>query len=704
MGVLIITHYQRILHLVAARARVDPLRRAHRQGGRPRARHAARGRGLRLDQGRGRRRRGLSIVPALADTALAHEFPILRREGLVYLDSAATSQKPRVVIEAMEDLLARHNANVHRAVYPLGVEADERYEGARGRIAAFTGSTARRDDRHEERDRGAEPRRLHVGPRARARGRRDRPHAGRAPLEHRALAAARRAGRRVAALPRGRRGRAARRSTSSTRTSPTAACASSPSRTSPTCSARSSPSPRSSPGRAPPAPRPSSTARRPCRSWRSTSPRSAPTSTPGPGHKAYGPTGVGILHGRRELLEAMPPFLGGGDMIKTVDFERCHVERPAVEVRGGHAADRRGRRPRRRRRLPHRHRHGPRAHARAGAHRATRSSASPRCPACTSTDPPDAADRGALAAFALDGRPPARHRRDRRPRRRLHPRRPPLRAAADEAPGRRRDLARVVRRPQHPRRRRPPDRRAAPRPRDPPARRLRHAMDDALYREEILEHYKRPHNWGELPDADLVFEDTNPLCGDELKVMLKVADDGTVEDVRFAGHGCAISQASASMISDEIKGMNVDDVARMDRERDPRPARHPDLRDAHEVRAALAQGAQERGDRRERRLGARMSPIIDVCPLDDLPPGPDAHRRMGGPRDRGLQLRRRDPRDRGPLLPRRRHARRGRARPARLHRRMPAARRRCSTCAPGSPRRCPHTYPLRRSPSSSRTG
>ena len=91
-------------------------------------------------------------------------------------------------------------------------------------------------------------------------------------------------------------------------------------------------------------------------------------------------------------------------------------------------------------------------------------------------------------------------------------------------------------------------------------------MDDALYREEILEHYKRPHTWGELPDADLVFEDTNPLCGDELKVMLKVADDGTVEDVRFAGHGCAISQASASMISDEIKGMNVDDVARMDRD------------------------------------------------------------------------------------------------------------------------------------------
>ena len=85
-------------------------------------------------------------------------------------------------------------------------------------------------------------------------------------------------------------------------------------------------------------------------------------------------------------------------------------------------------------------------------------------------------------------------------------------------------------------------------------------MDD-LYREEILEHYKRPHNWGELDDADLEFEDTNPLCGDELTVMLRVDDDGTVEDVRFDGHGCAISQAAASMASDEVKGMKVDDVA-----------------------------------------------------------------------------------------------------------------------------------------------
>jgi nitrogen fixation protein NifU and related proteins len=89
-------------------------------------------------------------------------------------------------------------------------------------------------------------------------------------------------------------------------------------------------------------------------------------------------------------------------------------------------------------------------------------------------------------------------------------------------------------------------------------------MDD-LYRENILEHYKQPRNFGELPDPDLEFEDNNPLCGDELKVQLKVGDDGRVTDVRFSGHGCAISQASASMASEELVGMSVEDLIRLDR-------------------------------------------------------------------------------------------------------------------------------------------
>ena len=73
---------------------------------------------------------------ALVDTAVPHEFPVLDRDGLVYLDSGATSQKPRVVIDAIEDFYANHNANIHRGVYPLAQEATDLFEGARERIAA----------------------------------------------------------------------------------------------------------------------------------------------------------------------------------------------------------------------------------------------------------------------------------------------------------------------------------------------------------------------------------------------------------------------------------------------------------------------------------------------------------------------------------------------------------------------------------------
>jgi nitrogen fixation protein NifU and related proteins len=93
-------------------------------------------------------------------------------------------------------------------------------------------------------------------------------------------------------------------------------------------------------------------------------------------------------------------------------------------------------------------------------------------------------------------------------------------------------------------------------------------MDD-LYRENILEHYKRPHNWSppapELERVDLEFHDLNPLCGDELTVKLALGADRRVQDIRFEGHGCAISQAAASMASEEVKGMKVDDLLGLDR-------------------------------------------------------------------------------------------------------------------------------------------
>ncbi len=93
-------------------------------------------------------------------------------------------------------------------------------------------------------------------------------------------------------------------------------------------------------------------------------------------------------------------------------------------------------------------------------------------------------------------------------------------------------------------------------------------MDD-LYRENILDHYKHPHNFtppaDELPRVDLQYHDLNPLCGDELTVQLLVDDEQRIEDIRFSGHGCAISQAAASMASDEVKGMRVPKLLELDR-------------------------------------------------------------------------------------------------------------------------------------------
>ena len=81
-------------------------------------------------------------------------------------------------------------------------------------------------------------------------------------------------------------------------------------------------------------------------------------------------------------------------------------------------------------------------------------------------------------------------------------------------------------------------------------------MDD-MYREVILDHYKHPHNAGTLGHPDISHEDNNPLCGDRIWIDLQIAD-GVISDVRFQGRGCAISQASASLLTDEIKGMSVE--------------------------------------------------------------------------------------------------------------------------------------------------
>jgi nitrogen fixation protein NifU and related proteins len=89
-------------------------------------------------------------------------------------------------------------------------------------------------------------------------------------------------------------------------------------------------------------------------------------------------------------------------------------------------------------------------------------------------------------------------------------------------------------------------------------------MDD-FYRDYILDHYRSPRNFGTLDRPDVAAEDVNPLCGDQIKIELKL-EDGVVSDVRFSGKGCAISQASASMLTESVKGMKLTDVARLSKE------------------------------------------------------------------------------------------------------------------------------------------
>ena len=83
-------------------------------------------------------------------------------------------------------------------------------------------------------------------------------------------------------------------------------------------------------------------------------------------------------------------------------------------------------------------------------------------------------------------------------------------------------------------------------------------MDD-LYRQYILDHFREPRNYGAIEDADIHAADTNPLCGDRIALDLKL-QDGRVKEVRFSGRGCAISQASASMLTEKIEGASLEEL------------------------------------------------------------------------------------------------------------------------------------------------
>ena len=86
-----------------------------------------------------------------------------------------------------------------------------------------------------------------------------------------------------------------------------------------------------------------------------------------------------------------------------------------------------------------------------------------------------------------------------------------------------------------------------------------------LYMENILDHYENPRNRGTLEHPDISHEEDNPVCGDHIRVDLKV-EEGVVTDIRFSGKGCSISQAAASMLTEEVKGKPLDEVKLFDKQ------------------------------------------------------------------------------------------------------------------------------------------
>jgi nitrogen fixation protein NifU and related proteins len=87
-----------------------------------------------------------------------------------------------------------------------------------------------------------------------------------------------------------------------------------------------------------------------------------------------------------------------------------------------------------------------------------------------------------------------------------------------------------------------------------------------IYREQIIDLYEHPLNYGEIEDADFSYEEDNPLCGDVVRIEVKLDENGRVADVSWNGDGCAISQASASLLTEEIKGMTMDEVKSFDKD------------------------------------------------------------------------------------------------------------------------------------------
>ena len=158
---------------------------------------------------------------------------------------------------------------------------------------------------------------------------------------------------------------------------------------------------------------------------------------------------------------------------------------------------------------------------------------------------------------------------------------------------------------------------------------------DQMYREVILDHYKNPRGHGTLEHPDAEAEGQNPLCGDEVSIYVAFGDDGeTIDEVKFSGRGCAISQAATSMLTEMVQGKTATAVATLDKQElldeIAIPLTPVRLKCAMlglttlEGRAAQGEGhAAARRPRRLRRARAHYSGLteIDVAPADEFPPG-----------------------------------------------------------------------------------
>ena len=85
-------------------------------------------------------------------------------------------------------------------------------------------------------------------------------------------------------------------------------------------------------------------------------------------------------------------------------------------------------------------------------------------------------------------------------------------------------------------------------------------MDEMMYREQIIDLYENPLNFGSLEPSDFTYEEDNPLCGDVIRIYVRIDDDDRIADVRWSGEGCAISLASASLLTEDIKGKTIDEI------------------------------------------------------------------------------------------------------------------------------------------------